>query len=92
MIDIEIHGFGLERGRAIKDLIFDPLRKEDLTDDVIVGVYPIELFDRRGKPRQFIRVMSPEEDDASGIIQKLIILGLSVEWQKFEQFLPRVNP
>jgi len=92
MIDIEIHGFSLERGRAIRDLIFDPLRKEGLADDVIVGVYSNELFDRRGKPRQFIRVMSPEEDDVSGIIQKLIILGLSVEWQKFEQFLPRINP
>jgi hypothetical protein len=79
MINIEIHGFSLERGRAIRDSIFDLLRKEGLTNDVVVGVYPIEVFDRRGEPQQFLRVMSPEGDDISRTIQKLKNLGLSIE-------------
>ena len=92
MPNIEIHGLNMWEGKGdgarIMDAIFDLFRGDSLAKEMVITIFPSEVFDIEGKSRPFLRVVNTNKKELTFIANKLQLLGIDIECQVLERFVP----
>ena len=89
MPNVEIHGLSSCAARELGVRIFEKFQNTPFVDDLVVTIFPTEVFDSNGKVQPFLRLANTCQDGTPLIIQALQDLGLDVEHVKLEGFYPK---
>jgi hypothetical protein len=97
MPNIEIYGLAVNSMRDVatrmvaelRDKIFDLFKDSPFVGEMVVTAIDSDVTDKNREDQPFLRLFSSEEDHVPEILEKLQTLGMDIEYQKLEKFIPK---
>ena len=97
MPNIEIYGLAVNSRSDVatrivvelRDKIFELFKDSPFVGEMVVTAIDSDVTDKNHEDQPFLRLLSSEEDHVPEILEKLQTLGMDIEYQKLEKFIPK---